>query len=342
MATIRDAGIFGDYVHKPLSDPQAEIRLVQIDLSGDRDSDIHCTVSTHSLERPPPYIAISYTWGDSSNTRGIWINNGRLHIGHNSWLALWQARLHRVENPLRIWIDVLSIDQANDVEKSIQVGLMAVIFKSATHVIASVGVHENDSEYLAEQVHAHADYVELSRRLEGQKSDPPVDPRYCCHCMRSLDHEVEARRCNDCAGTPLFCLTCDPYHKETGHTLDQFYWTSLSNCSRCHRSLPVRWYESRDTNIRFCRTCVSRFQGFRNETDTDGILFDFWGAVDKPAKGRRKQFPAFTCSRLLEMANESQQRIANAFSAFSFRRYFTRLWVRVSTATQFVQRIPTD
>jgi hypothetical protein len=109
MATIRDAGIFGEFVHEPLSDPQAEIRLVQIDLSGDKDSEIHCTISTFPSDNTctPPYIAISYTWGDTSKLREIWINGKRLNVGHNNWLALWQARLHRLLQPLLIWMDVL-------------------------------------------------------------------------------------------------------------------------------------------------------------------------------------------------------------------------------------------
>jgi hypothetical protein len=84
MAIIKDAGISGDFVHEPLSDPQAEIRLVQIDLSGDKDSEIHCTISTFPSDNTPPYITISYTWGDTSRLREIWINGKRLNVGHNS------------------------------------------------------------------------------------------------------------------------------------------------------------------------------------------------------------------------------------------------------------------
>ena len=148
MATFRDAGISGDFVHTSLSNPQAEIRFVQIDLSGDKDREIQCTISTHPIEDTPPYVAISYTWGDISKKREIWINEKRLNIGQSSWLALLQARLHRVQQPLMVWMDVLSIDQTNDVEKSMQVGLMGRIFLFAELVLAGVGEHEDDSEHL--------------------------------------------------------------------------------------------------------------------------------------------------------------------------------------------------
>ena len=37
MATIRDAGIHGDFVHEHLQDPHTEIRLIHVDLSGEVD-----------------------------------------------------------------------------------------------------------------------------------------------------------------------------------------------------------------------------------------------------------------------------------------------------------------
>jgi hypothetical protein len=176
MTTLRDAGIYGDFVHEPLSDPQTEIRLVQVDPPDgvQDDSEIYCRISAHRFQPhkyggppPIPYIAISYTWGDTSKKRGIWVNKKRLTIGHNSWLAIWQVRLHCLEQPLRLWIDVLSIDQANDHEKSVQVGLMGAIFKAAACVFASVGAHGDDSEFMVQEVLAHAQYIEHRRILHG-------------------------------------------------------------------------------------------------------------------------------------------------------------------------------
>jgi hypothetical protein len=55
-----------------------------------------------------------------------------------------------------------------------------------------------------------------------------------------------------------------------------------------------------------------------------------WGPVDEyPGRHhfRSCSIPS-TRSRLLDMPDESQHRVANALSAFSFRPYLTRLWVR--------------
>ena len=341
MATIRDASISGDFIHEPLSNPQAEIRLIQVDLFGDKDSKIRCTISIHPLSDPPPYVAISYTWGNNSMMREIWIDEKRLNIGHNSWLALWQARLHRVQEPLQVWIDVLSIDQANYFEKSIQVGLMGSIYKAARCVFASVGAHEDDSEHLAEEVNAHAIYLKSLRELCGQKEDPPLKRIYCRFCKQLL--QTEAAQCFGCSDAgdregSWFCHDCARDHEQTGHSTytSSLFSGSMKYCNNCDRELPFRWYEPKRSGAKFCRACQQFYRSERVEFDNDAanwILTDIWGPVDKSPGRYTSRWSSetwITCSRLKEMSDEAQKRIANAFSAFSFRKYFTRLWVCTS------------
>lgn len=334
MSTIRDGGISGDFIHEPLSEPQAQIRLIQIDLSSDDgESEIDCIISAHPLQDSPPYVAISYTWGDGSVARGICVNGRRLNIGHNSWLALWQARLHRVLQPLRIWMDVLSIDQANDAEKSIQVGLMGAIYDAAKYVLASMGAHEDDSEHLADQVEAHNVYLRNLRVVEGQKRDPAVERFWCLNCGKLL--LKFARECSSCVNKgvkyePLFCYNCANEHYKAGC----FRITQISlmaklgrHCYKCYRGLPFRWYGSEQSTAMICRACWPRHD-YDNEF-FNWTLTDIWGPVGKlPGRRTQRLEETFvTCRRLEGMSKEAQKRIADAFSAFSFRRYFTRLWV---------------
>jgi hypothetical protein len=329
MATIRDAGISGDFIHEPLFDPGAEIRLIRVHPSGDKESQIWCTISTHSLNDSPPYIATSYTWGDSGKRRWIWVNELQVSIGYNSWLALWQARLHRIQQPL--WIDVLSIDQTNDYEKSIQVGMMGTIYKGAEYVLASVGDQEDDSEYLAEQVHALTEYIEHWRRRECTKEDPLAPSGYCCGCGQLLP--AGSYICQGCTDTSLFCSGCADGHDEAGHALLLFPQAHQDGCFKCYRRLPFKWYESRDTHIRFCRACGLPGQKEKG-VGFGWTLCDPWGPIDKPAKDRRpdgRYFDTSKCSRVFRMTRETRLRSLDAFSLFSFRKYFTRLWVRTST-----------
>jgi hypothetical protein len=71
MRTFRDAGITGDFVHKPLQNPKNEIRLIDIKPSDVKSDEIECTISTHDLGNASPYAAISYTWGDMISMHNI-------------------------------------------------------------------------------------------------------------------------------------------------------------------------------------------------------------------------------------------------------------------------------
>lgn len=334
MATIRNAGIAGEFTHTPLRDPYIEIRLVQIWPSDDNDSDINCTVSAHAVSHPPPYIAVSYTWGDNSERKCIWLNGKRLYLGHNSWIVLWQARLHRLREPL--WIDVLSIDQANNVEKSVQVGLMGAIYRGAEYVFISVGSHDNDSGYLIEQIRAHTEYIEERRKLHGEQEDPPLGQYTCIECGQqpfSLEY-----RCVECSDEVRFCDSCRTsamMHAETGHRLleEPVIHLRHPDCERCGQRFALRWYECRrktDGQLStLCRACKEVHHGCTDE-HFDFVLTDNWGDVNEPAAGYA--LPQLRASlrlleRFMEMSQESHQRIIDALAAFSFRPYFSRLWV---------------
>ena len=78
-------------------------------------------------------------------------------LTHNLALALRHIR--HTERPRIVWIDALSIDQSNDVEKGPQVALMSEIYRLASRVVAWLGLEVDDSncgmelmDYLGSQV----------------------------------------------------------------------------------------------------------------------------------------------------------------------------------------------
>jgi hypothetical protein len=338
MTTIRDAGIFGDFVHQPLRDPNTEIRLIQVDSPGQNDSNIECTLSVHSISDPPPYIAISYTWGDTSEKRRICLDGKQLYIGLNSWVVLWQVRTHRVPHP--IWIDVLSIDQASELceEKSIQVGLMGVIFSAAVYVFVSVGSHANDSEFLVEQINSHAEYVAHKRGVYNEIGDPPLDQHRCSDCGQ--DPEWEEYVCAECPTNTRFCQSCKESarrHESSGHSLHtkSIEHLRFKGCAVCGRRFATCWYGSQHTiymrSTALCRTCMHA-----HDRDVDGhsslVLTDHWGDVSLPTLGYRNMASALKTAEWAEdLSAGAHRRIIDAAQAFSLRQYFSRLWVRIST-----------
>ncbi|KAH6984409.1 heterokaryon incompatibility protein-domain-containing protein [Ilyonectria sp. MPI-CAGE-AT-0026] len=68
-----------------------------------------------SLDEVPPYLALSYTWGDSSQKGRVLVGDTLLHVTKNLEAAL--IPLTPEDEPLTLWMDCLSIDRENAVEK---------------------------------------------------------------------------------------------------------------------------------------------------------------------------------------------------------------------------------
>lgn len=124
---------------------------------------IHCALETFNLDRCPPFVALSYTWGDPKPCRRITVNHQPLGVRENLFSALEMLSIEGVrfsEDPSRemtligqyFWIDYLCINQEDLHERGQQVNLMADIFSGATSVVAWLGPAADDSAYAMEAI----------------------------------------------------------------------------------------------------------------------------------------------------------------------------------------------
>jgi Heterokaryon incompatibility protein (HET) len=125
------------------------IRLLDL-LPGQIDDELRCVLHRASLSRPPPFEALSYTWGNPKGFRSltpcksdfnatycIKIGKQNKTIGYNLSCAL---RSLRQESSIRtLWMDAICINQEDDQEKNEQVNKMARIFGRAVRVLAWLG-----------------------------------------------------------------------------------------------------------------------------------------------------------------------------------------------------------
>lgn len=93
------------------------------------------------------YEALSYTWGASGEEEPIFVKNEGLSYD-TTWLrpnlATCFPRHLRELEPRKLWIDAISIDQANINKRSSQVRRMGKIYQSAKRVVVWLGpAHEN-------------------------------------------------------------------------------------------------------------------------------------------------------------------------------------------------------
>ncbi|CAJ2500016.1 Uu.00g028690.m01.CDS01 [Anthostomella pinea] len=146
----------------PLNRERREFRLVRIHDdtpgNGSPPSQIVLTFEHASLDDPPPYVALLYTWGDERYAPAVAINGISTTLRQNLYDALLQLR----KNGLRswIWIDAICINQSDnqsdDAERSWQVNEMRTVLSQAEQVYTWLGPEADDSDVAMHLIRAIA------------------------------------------------------------------------------------------------------------------------------------------------------------------------------------------
>ncbi|KAK1454398.1 hypothetical protein CCUS01_10517 [Colletotrichum cuscutae] len=117
---------------------QNEIRLVNLQ-AGPPSTPVTLTTETTPLSSAG-YTALSYVWGSPSDTLAIYVDNHVFHATRNLHSALQHIRLFlKPSQIIPLWIDAISINQADTVERSQQVSHMREIYTSADLVLTWLG-----------------------------------------------------------------------------------------------------------------------------------------------------------------------------------------------------------
>ena len=118
------------------------IRLLEVLPSTDEKDPVSTRLFTADLDSNdhPQYEAVSYAWGEMSSEGQkchIYVNGYKRAVTPNLLSSLSCLRHHRY--PKILWIDSICINQADDEERSQQVGLMARIYAEAHRVLVYLG-----------------------------------------------------------------------------------------------------------------------------------------------------------------------------------------------------------
>ena len=134
-----------EYTYQPLRS-ECSLRLLQLEPDED-GAPLRGNIEEVSLEQPPKYVALSYTWGLRNFSETIEIDGRQLPITQNLSQALraLQPWLGGAV-PALVWTDAVSIDQANLDERAAQVRQMKRIYESAALVWAWLGPEHSDSK----------------------------------------------------------------------------------------------------------------------------------------------------------------------------------------------------
>jgi len=135
--------------YHPLNRDAKEIRLLMmLPTPTGADEPISCQMFSVPLDSAPLFVSLSYAWGDPTITRPILINGRILHVTENLEAALRRFHEGEMSSPngsRRWWVDAVCINQADDAEKSWQVGQMRDVFKKAAEVAIWLGPSDETS-----------------------------------------------------------------------------------------------------------------------------------------------------------------------------------------------------
>lgn len=117
----------------PLSDDGKSIRLLNIKPGRLPNENIQCQLSVAKLGPELQYEALSYTWGDPTETSTLTVNRIELTIATSLFKALI-ALFSQTETRV-LWTDQICINQLDLTEKSFQIPLMAPIHRGCTRTV---------------------------------------------------------------------------------------------------------------------------------------------------------------------------------------------------------------
>ena len=167
------------------------IRLLRL-LPGKGSKQIHCRLYERTLHYKLHYKALSYVWGDPSETRNIYCNDKVFQVTSNLFNALWQLRENGSYGYL--WIDAICINQSNVEEKTDQMRMMMNIYKQADVVIIWLGEQLETDQVaidLAKQIYNAAQTFDIEGcdmlDVDSEAGLPPVWTRSWAALWSLLD-----------------------------------------------------------------------------------------------------------------------------------------------------------
>lgn len=135
-------------LYSTLNTSRQETRILYLN-AGKMEDPISGDLRTVSLANvlAEPYEALSYCWGSAGQTSQVMLRSESMNDGISLSISvsLHQALVHlrpEVGPPRRLWIDAISINQADTEERSQQVTLMSLVYTRAERVVIWLGVQD--------------------------------------------------------------------------------------------------------------------------------------------------------------------------------------------------------
>ncbi len=156
------------YSYLPLRQDDA-IRLLELSPGTRDDIQVHCNVTRRRLsDKVLNYEAISYTWGHLQDRETLFCggNHAALSITRNCYNAL--RSLRHATQPRSLWIDAVSINQEDTLERNAQVRIMDRIYANASRVVVYLGEESHGSRLLFEELASADQFCQSKGSYNGR------------------------------------------------------------------------------------------------------------------------------------------------------------------------------
>jgi hypothetical protein len=149
---------------------------------------LRCDILEASLDHPPAYEALSYTWGPAEPPRNLHYDGRLLSIMTNCAGALERLRDRRKAG--LFWIDSICIDQLSVQERNHQVVLMTEIYGSASRVMVDLGDGTQDSDAVIDFLSRLAPDSKIKKMINVLSGKGPKEAKVSMEIQRKSSQKI--------------------------------------------------------------------------------------------------------------------------------------------------------
>ncbi|KAI1813780.1 HET-domain-containing protein [Poronia punctata] len=154
--------------HRPMSDIDKEIRIINLLPSATFNAPIECKLEHIVLQPGADYEAVSYCWGESWKTESILLDGRPYPVTTTLFDGL--KYLRQKTAPRRLWIDSLCINQKDIAERSHEILKMRKIYKLARGVLIWLGDYYPYSRLHVKRIFDHVKRIAAARTNEEEQA----------------------------------------------------------------------------------------------------------------------------------------------------------------------------
>ncbi|KAK7716344.1 hypothetical protein SLS64_003498 [Diaporthe eres] len=176
------------YSYDDLHNVEFRLIILRPEKRDDPEDIVRCDMFTCPLRNPPPYIALSYAWGDLSDTRKILMGRADITIHVSASLESALRALRDPRKSILVWADAISINQQDQSEKAEQVRLMTRIYQKADLVAIWLGPRSGDSDLGMELIREVSNGAAITHEIT-ERTPAPFSEQHFAAAVALFDRD---------------------------------------------------------------------------------------------------------------------------------------------------------